>query len=1033
MVALVLFGFFGLPPIVKARAIKELSERTGRAVTIERIRINPLVLSTTIEGLAIAEQAPGKGVFAGWRRLYVNFDSWSVLFGPPSFQEIALDGFQLQVAKDGNGGMNFDDIIARLNAASEAAPVSDKVPAKSGPPALAITKLSVTDASVSFDDASRERPYATVVGPLSFDLSDFHTVGDPNSPYQFKAVTAAGEQLAWRGTVSAAPIKSRGELSLTNIDLVRLSPYYHNLLKGELRSAFVDFSGRYSFALDDAGLPVLKLEDGAFALRDFRFGAPGVAEDAVALKRLAVNGIAADSTTLQADIGRVSVDGLALKIARDAEGIDLLRLVMPQTQSVPVAGQPSAKTPGPSPAVKLAELSITGMQVDAVDLTTPRRATHRIDDLRLTLRDLDSAKLGKLVPLTLEIALPQNGRIAVSGDVAAQPLAADLDVALDRVLFANASPYLEPFMNIRLSDGAIRAAGKATLHDGVATFAGDFGIAGFRSVDGKLAQDFLTWADFSITGIKASSLPLAFHADEIRFTDPAGLVRVEADGSLNIAQAGLAKDPTQPAPAEVTLGAAPSPGGSAPLPIAVTIGKFAFDNAAFRFEDRSITPAARGGITQFTGTITGLSSEALGRAEVDLKGKVDGVAPVSITGKLNPLGQPAFMDVNVSFKGIDLQPGAGPYVGKFAGRTLARGNLNVAVTAKLNDRKLDTSNVVTLDKFELGEKTNSPDATKLPVGLALALLRDTNGRIVIDLPVKGSLDDPSFKVGRVVVRVVVNILTKAATSPFSLLGAAFGGGGDELGYQEFTAGAGVIDEAGIKKLETVAKALNGRPALKLKLAGAYDSVADVNALKQVRLDQLVRSETWETRRLADPNTPPPDALVITPELRAGMIARLYAKSFPSEAAAAIEQANAVNGGDATATVVFPEAAEPPRRSILASELKSGASIEVGRLRRFAMQGKPAAAKPSPTPFPQYAPAVISDAATTPGIAAVPLEVMEARLAELIEIPEEETRALADSRAQAVRTWLLATGKVAPERVFMGPVTSKGARADLNLE
>lgn len=1034
--AVIVFCFTGLPPIVKARAIKELSTRLGRPVTIERIRINPLVLSVTIEGFAIGDAAPGAGTFTGWRRLYVNFDSWSVLAGPPRFQEIALDGFTLEVAKGRDGSINFDDIVAKLAADAAATPSSEKSEGKAKPPALAINKLSVSDARVSFDDASRERPFATVVGPLTFDLSDFHTVGDPDSPYQFEAVTAAGEKLAWKGTVSADPIKSRGELTLANIDLVRLSPYYHALVKGELRSALVDFSGKYTFALNDAGLPVLTLADGTFTLRDFRFGAPGVVEDALALKRLAVTGIAADSATLRADIGKVALEGVAVKITRDAEGIDLLRLVTPIASGSPSgAGVTAAQAsvgdaPAmPTPVVTLGELSVAGVQVDAIDLTTPRRAVHRIDDLRLSLSGLDSAHLDKLVPLTLELALPQGGRVALSGDVAAVPLVADMDIALEGVPFANAGPYVEPFLNIRLVDGALRAAGKATLRDGVATFTGDFGVAGFRAVDGKLAQDFVKWKDFAITGIRARSQPLAFQADEIRFTEPTGLVRVEADGSLSIAQAGQGQAAATVSATEVAA-VATTP---APLPITVGIGTFAFDNAAFRFEDHSIKPTARGGLTQLTGSIKGLSSEALGRADVDIRGKVDGVAPVSITGKLNPLGQPAFMDLKVSFQDIDLQPGAGPYVGKFAGRTLARGSLNVAVTAKLNDRKLDTDNVVTLDQFELGEKTNSPEATKLPVGLALALLRDANGKIVVDLPVKGSLDDPNFKVGRVVVRVLVNILTKAATSPFSLLGAAFGGGGDELGWQEFAAGNDAPDAAGIKKLETVAKALNGRPALKLQLAGAYDPAADAAALRLARLDKLIRSETWETRRLVDPNTPAPDDLVITPELRAGMIARLYTRNFPSEARAAAEQANAVNGGGETATVVFPEAAEPPKRSILASDLRSGASIEVGRLRRFALQEKPAAAKPSPTPFPQYAPAVIPAEAAAPDVPAVPVEVMEARLAGLIEISDEELRGLANARAQAVRTWLLETGKVAPERVFLGPVTAKGARADLNLE
>ena len=105
IVFLILFGFFGLPPIVKAQALKQLAARTGRQVAIEKIRINPLVLSATIEGFAIAEKDASAGEFTGWRRLYVNFDSWSLFSGELGFQEIALDGFHARVAKGKGGAM----------------------------------------------------------------------------------------------------------------------------------------------------------------------------------------------------------------------------------------------------------------------------------------------------------------------------------------------------------------------------------------------------------------------------------------------------------------------------------------------------------------------------------------------------------------------------------------------------------------------------------------------------------------------------------------------------------------------------------------------------------------------------------------------------------------------------------------------------------------------------------------------------------------------------------------------------------------
>ncbi|MEY4488979.1 MAG: hypothetical protein RIQ79_1487, partial [Verrucomicrobiota bacterium] len=831
-------------------------------------------------------------------------------------------------------------------------------------------------------------------------------------------------------------------------DLARLSPYYHHLVKGELRSAFVDVGGKYSLALKE-GVPALTLSDGTFTLRDVRFGAPGVEADAFGLKRLAVTGISADSTSLSAAIARVSVEGVQLKAVRDAEGIDLLRLLAPAEAPakapVAAAAPVSAGVTTPMPTVTLGELSVSGVQVDVTDNTTPRPAQHRIDDIKFVVRDLSSANLAKALPFELTILLPHDGRMHFAGTATPQPLAAMVSMDLANVPFANASPYVEPFLNIRLADGAVRAKGAITFEKEALTYNGDFAIERFATVDGKLAQDFVKWSELSVSGIRLASQPLSLAVDEIKLTDPSASVILERDGTLSIAKAVAAPAPgSEPAAKEPEVKEpAPTvtfvpPGAAAPAAPAlppITVGRIVLQNGAFRFEDRSVQPAARTALTGFGGSITGLSSDAPARADIDIRGKVDGTAPVAITGKLNPLGSPAYTDIKISFKGIDLQPGAGPYVSKFAGYQLARGNLNVEVDFKLQDRAINSSNVVTLDQFYLGAKSNSPDATKLPVGLALALLRDNNGKIVIDLPVKGSIDDPNFKISRVVFRVLGNVLVKAATSPFSLLGAAFGGGGDELGYQDFTAGVTAVAEQDVKKLQTVAKALAARPALNLDIEGSYDAVSDQVALRAVQLDRQIRSTTWEASRIVDANTPAPEALEITPELRATAISRLYAAAFPAGSAPAVS----ISTESAADAAVIAPAAEPS----LAPETKptrwSRVKHVVGWLpkRLFYPDAPPSAETSASGKSVDTGAAVASSDGASTVVSGMPpapptQAEMEQQLLAGIVVSDESLRGLAEARAQAVRTWLIEQGKVPAERVFLVATSLKGARVQLNL-
>jgi acylphosphatase len=195
------------------------------------------------------------------------------------------------------------------------------------------------------------------------------------------------------------------------------------------------------------------------------------------------------------------------------------------------------------------------------------------------------------------------------------------------------------------------------------------------------------------------------------------------------------------------------------------------------------------------------------------------------------LKQDLYVDLKASFKDIDLSP-ATPYSGKYAGYTIQKGKLSFDLKYLIDKRKLDAHNFILLDQFTFGDKVESPHATKLPVKLAIALLKDRNGEIKLDIPVSGSLDDPKFSVWGIILKIIVNLIAKAATSPFALLGAVFGGG-EELSYLDFDYGMAKITDANTKKIDILVKALSDRPALKLDIEGHVDLEKDREALKQL--------------------------------------------------------------------------------------------------------------------------------------------------------------------------------------------------------
>jgi hypothetical protein len=335
--------------------------------------------------------------------------------------------------------------------------------------------------------------------------------------------------------------------------------------------------------------------------------------------------------------------------------------------------------------------------------------------------------------------------------------------------------------------------------------------------------------------------PLRVHAKKVSLADFFARIILQPEGRLNL-QDVLAQD-SQPQPTPAL--AAATKAETSPPPASgdtrdIQIDEVTLQGGRVQFSDRSVRPNYSAEMMEIGGRVSDLSSEAASRADVELRGKLNNSAPLEITGTINPLTQDLFADLRVRFSGMDLSP-TSPYAGKYAGYTIQKGKLSFDLTYKIDKRKLDSENKVFIDQFTFGEKVDSPTATSLPVKLAVALLKDRNGEIHLDLPVKGSLDDPEFSVWPVIWQIIGNLITKAVTSPFALLGAAFGGG-EELQYVEFDYGRATLPAEGAKKIEALATALAEKPSLKLDIAGHVDPEADREGLKQYLLQRKVKAQ-----------------------------------------------------------------------------------------------------------------------------------------------------------------------------------------------
>ncbi len=1023
-------GFFILPPIVKAQAEQRISAELGRKVTIGKIRMNPYAVSMTIEQLNI-ELKDGTGSFLGWDRLYVNVDVLGSMFGDWAVSDIELDGAHLGVEILPSGALNFADVIAKVTALAAVTPGAP--PPKPMRP-IRVGSLKVNSARLEFKDLSRAKPFATVLGPVTFAVSQFRTVGASGAPYQFAATTEAGEKLTWSGTLSADPLESHGRFSLENLILAKYTPYLEDRVVAELTDGQLTVSGQYEAFFIQKQI-TLKLGGGEVHLRGLKIGERANGPAAVELPVVDVAGIEADAIALKATVGSVSLAGGRIGVRREKDGsINLLNLLHPPIPAAPSAAVPAA---GPVAPAKLPDalvklITVKDLKIEVTDLGTPQPAQLLLSNLAVEVKNATLAD-GAAIPVAASFTWAPQGTVAVSGSVTLRPeLTADLKNEVTGFAILPLSPYLEQFVNARITQGTVTTTNTvhAALPAGggrpVIALAGDVTVEKFGLVDGLLNEELAGFGSLTLKNLKAATSPqLAVSLDEVALTAPYARIIIngetgkpyldllkEADKHINLLAVAKPLTPTA-APAPATIRAAsPAPAAVRPK---VEVGRVVIAGGDFSFEDRAIEPHVRMAITQFGGTVAGLSSANLAKADVDLHGTVDGTGPVAITGKLDPFGAVRSIDLKVDFKNVDLLP-VSPYAGKFAGFELARGQLVVDVKVTIVDRKLDSANVITLNQFTFGAATNSPEATGLPVRLGVALLKDTDGRIIIDFPVQGSLDDPDFRYGKVVMRVIGNLLLKAATSPFSLLGSMFGGGGDELAFQDFVPGESRLQPAEQPKLDTLIKALTNRPTLSLGIEGSFDATADAYALKRLKLADVVRRKIWETQHAANPNISPPDQLVISPEENAAMVKQLFNEKFPPGTKFGAPLAEAP-------VVAAPPPPPPP-----------GLFKRVVKIITFAEQREKTAAKKAEAQR-------VSDreqALTVAAEAGLPLEEMTGRLAETMPVDDNDLRALATARAQRVRDQLITVGRIGADRLFLSQSPdpakqNKGPRVFLNLQ
>ena len=1002
-------GFFILPPIVRAVAVKQLSAQLDRKVSIQKVGINPFAFSTSIRGLLISDK-DGQP-FISWDEVYVRFDPWSVFSKAWTFGKITVTRPFIRAQMNQDYTFNFSDLQKKFTSSASGAKKPSKMLF------VRVKELMVTNAELSVADFTVRTPFKRIVGPFDLVVRDFSTVPDVNSPYSLMGTTDAGENFWWRGFFCLTPLRSEGRILVYDITLNKFAPLYQDIVKFEIRSGDVGVSANYRFEWSPSNR-VASVTNGAYGLHDFRLAEVGSTNDITEVFHYAMTDASLDAEAHKAFIGRMFADGAKLFIQRQAAGnFNVVELSKPKANAGKKPGGIELLLGAITNEVTILltnqwratihQVSFTNCAAHLEDFAYSRPATLNLDDFALEVTNISNIPNTNL-DAALSVLWNTNGTIRMKFLAQISPPTADVHFDLKNLNLNTLDPYLESQFNLLIPDASFGLNGDVHIrtppgHLPNVMFHGETWLNDFRTIDGVTAEDLLKWSELRIIGIDANLNPPAVSIKKI-FVDSAGVNAViETNRTINLLLALQPANTNAVAAAKPAVAAKPKgakKSNAIPFPgmPEISISSVVVSNAEVRFVDRSLTPNVNMTIQQAGGTIDGLSSSGGQQADVNINALVDGVGPVKVIGVINPFNSEQTNDLHITTRDVDLVP-TSPYVGKFAGYRLVEGNLNLDLSYQLVGRKLDSQNNITLDQFTFGDKVDSPDATKLPVRLAIDILKDRDGKIVLDVPVQGSLDDPKFRIGKVVWHTILNLLTKVATSPFSLLGAAFGGGGDELSYQDFEPASVNLTDVGTHKLDVIAKALYARPGLQLQISGSIDPVNDPEGLRRAAFEKELQNRQWQSLSRSKRAITTPDEIVLTPRQRAHWVKKLYNEAVAS---------GKINHG---------ALASNKKLAAIAALVKSP-EAKTTKLGQLLVQ-KPTTPNPSTAPVP-----------APPKSKLPPLtDPKEALLVEIIPVSESDLEALAINRARTVRAYILQTGKAEAHRLFLAQNQGGGLRQD----
>ncbi|MCT8948894.1 DUF748 domain-containing protein [Pseudomonas iridis] len=862
-----LLGFLILPGIALRVANQQLANYATVPAHIQRIELNPFSLEVTLWGLVIGE--PGKEQ-VGFERLYADLQLDSLWTKAVHLSNIELDKPKTEILFAKDGKLN---LLGLFNI-----PASEPTPADpdAKPFPLRIDQIKLANGVVHFEDVRPSEPIEFLYDDLNFELKNLSTLPEDSADMTLVAIGPNGGRIDWSGNFSLIPITSEGTLKITDGNMKAFWPYVRDAVPLVLENGVMNLSTEYKLNLSKQ--TELQLNNVAVSIAPFAIKAPD-GRPLAKLERLDVSETSVDLAKQQVVVGKIRSQKLETWAALEADGqLDWQKLFasQPSKPAAKAAAEPAstpatADSPKPEPSapdkpwqVLLKDVQLRNYTVHLADRSANPPVTLDVTPLNVDLQDFDSLN-GSPFKLKLDTGLGKQGKILADGTVNLAPVNAQLNVKTQDIDLRVAQSYINPFIRLELRSGMLGSDLKVNLKSTeplALSVTGRAQIDQLHTLDTLKTRDFLKWQQVVVEGLNyqhGDSLSI----DKVNLLQPYVRFMINDDRTTNI------DDLLIPQPADSGTTTAAAKPASKDKPLGIHIGGIAINDGSANFADFSLTPNFATAVQQLNGQIGTIDSRQSKPATVDIKGKVDRYAPVTIKGAVNPFDPMASLDITTSFKRVELTT-LTPYSGKFAGYRIRKGRLNLDLHYLITKGQLKAENKVVVEQLQLGERVDSPDATSLPLKLAIALLKDVDGKISIELPVTGDLNNPQFSVMPIVWQTLRNLIVKAAAAPFKMIGGLVSGGGSQdLGTVSFAPGSSELNKDAEGALIKLSQALKERPALRLEIEGVAAKSSDGPLLAEQRLEREYQYNYYKMLQRRGDKVPAQASLIDVPDSEKG--------------------------------------------------------------------------------------------------------------------------------------------------------------------